>query len=288
MATVGTGWICANDVLTDISYICVEQVVNANPTIGFANGNPGALIIVGYGQPSQEVVLVISTTATTFTAVFANAHPATDTLTGATFPTCQTNNEFFQQSEVLTYLAEAQNDYLLRVKCILNRVPQNWTFTMKTNAQPADCIQLQRVAVSNYATPPIYTALREQPQSSLDLLQPNWQQQGYNQPKIWYEDRVGNLTYGVWPATGNAFTAYLLYAQRDTSPLGLTDGFLLPDPFLTYVKYGTLAKMLSKDGQQADPARAKYFTQRFEAGCTLGAKFMAMAESPVNEVQQNG
>jgi hypothetical protein len=290
MATTGTGYLTANSVLTDISFTLVEPVVNAQfsapVTVGQVVAVPtsmtgiyqGAMLVVGAGA-SLEIVTVAFVSGLTFGATFTKAHATSEPIVGATFPTCQTQDEFFTQSEALTYLAEAQNDYLSRVKCVFNTVTQSFKGTQTIQPYPLDCIQLQRVAVNN-------VALREQPQSSLDLIQPNWAQSGFGNPKIWYEDRTGYLNYGVWPSPGNAFNAEVLYAQRDTVPLGLNDGFLLPDPFVTsYIKYGCLAKMFAKDGQQADPSRTKFFTQRFESGIEVGAKFLAMTQGPTQDIE---
>lgn len=278
MAFPGNGYKIANDVLTEISYVLVEPVVDT--TLGTAVAAPGvatvtpptmasiyagALLIVGTGT-TQEVITVNSVTPTTLTATFVYAHTPTEQLIGATFPVGEDNNPFFTQSEMLQYLADAENDYLTACPVILNVVTQNFGPAQRVQSVPADCLQLERIATGGYA-------LYEQGQTSLDWLAPTWQQATPSAPTSWFEDRVNFMTYGVEPVPLNSFAVQVIYAQRDSEPLALNEGFLLPDPFLTYVKYDVLAQCFGKDGEMRDPARARYCEQRVGLGVKIGRKF---------------
>lgn len=277
MAFPGTGYLIANDILTDISYVLVEPVVNTTLGTAVVPGvatctSPsmvaiyaGAQLIVDTGG-AQEVIVTSSVTSTTFTATFANAHASTVQLIGATFPVAENNNPFFTQSEMLSYLSNAQNDYLLRVPMILTTATQNFAPTQRTQSMPADTVQIERVAVNG-------TALYEQGQASLDLLNYRWVVSNPSLPSTWFEDRLNFMTYGVQPVPLNAFSTEVLYAQRDSTLLALNEGFLLPDPFLTYAKYGTLATAFAKDGEMRDPARAQYCLKRFTLGVQMGRHF---------------
>jgi hypothetical protein len=277
VASPGNGYKIANDVLTEMSYHLVEPVVSTTVTsdipagtvtapVGSTDGiYVGAMLIVGTGGV-QEVVTVSAVGVNNFTATFAFAHPAGNLVFAATFPVCQTIDPFFTQQEMLNYVANAQNDYLVRVPFIYTTVAQNFVSTQRTGTMPDDTIQIERISYNG-------KALREQSQTSMSMLNPGWNQQAAMAPTIWYEDRTGYMTYGLDRVPLNAFSVNLLYAQRDSGVLALTDGFLLPDPFLTYVKYGALAQAFAKDGEQKDSERAKFCQGRFDTGVKIGLQF---------------
>jgi hypothetical protein len=224
-----------------------------------------AMLIVGSGV-TQEVVTVTAVTPTTFTATFVFAHASTEAVAGATFPVGETLNPFFTQQEMLNYMDHAQHDYLIRVPFCIKVATASFTPTQRINSIPGDCLQIERISVNG-------KALREQGQASLDLLNPAWQQAIPSLPTTWFEDRVNFMTYGVQPVPLNAFTAELIYAQHEFNALVLNSSFLLPDPFLTYVKYNVLAQCFAKDGEMRDPARADYCQRRYETGVQVGLQF---------------
>lgn len=283
MAFPGNGYKIANDVLNEISYVLVEPVVSTTlgtvVTAGTHTVTPGSMLsifagaqlIVGTGV-TEEVITVTAVTTTTFTATFANAHAASDAVIGATFPVGEDNNPFFGQNEILTYLSNAQNDYLTACPVILGVTTQNFAPAQRIQNVPPDAIQIERVAVTG-------SALWEQGQVSTDWLSPTWQQATPGHPQTWFEDRVNFMTYGVQPVPLNAFTAELLYAQRDSALLALNEGFLLPDPFLTYLKYAVLAQCFGKDGEMRDPGRAQYCQQRASLGVQIGRKVYENAKT---------
>lgn len=305
---MATGYKIANDVLTEMAFHLVEPIVNTTVTSIFVEGygdggygdggygdSPdgpgsyvvyvpsiaamyvGAMILVGAHTANQEVVTIVAVGDNYFNAVFTKVHVVGETVTGATFPVGELPDPFYTQREMLNYVANAQNDYLLRVPLIYNVVTQAFASGQQTQSMPADSIQMERVAGAGYA-------LYEQGQSSLDLLNYSWGQQGAGMPTLWYEDRTGFMIYGLDRIPLNQFSLEVLYAQRGPATLELGGVFLLPDAFLTYVKYGALAAVFSKDGEQRDPERAQYCAQRFETGVKIGQQFYknAMAQEVVN------
>lgn len=287
MATTGSGYLVANDLLTQISYHFVELVVSttlggivAPGVVTVSQSNmmgiyPGAQLLVGAGA-SLEAVTVQSATTNSFTAAFAKAHAAGEPLYGATFPTCQTDNEFFDQTEVLNYLAEAENSYLMRVPAIMKVGTVTFPSQKKVQPMPSDCIEIERVALEgvdpfgNQTRKPLW----EEAQRNYDALTYRWESAPPGNPKFWYQDKSGYREFGIGPTVPlNAVPVETIYSQRDAVSLGILDGFLLPDPFLTYVKYGAMATMFNKDGEQRDPTRAKYCQQRFDMGVKIGTQF---------------
>lgn len=305
---MATGYKIANDVLTEMSFHLVEPIVNTTITSIFAEGygdggygdggygdSPdgpgsyviyvpsltamyaGAMIVLDAHGPNQEVVTIIAVGDNYFNAVLARTHVVGETVTGATFPVGESPDPFYTQNEILNYISNAQNDYLVRVPMIYNVATQAFVSGQKTQAMPGDTIQIERIAFGG-------SALYEQGQTSLDMLYYTWGQQAAGDPTLWFEDRTGFMTYGLNRIPLNAFSVEVLYAQRGPATLGLADTFLLPDAFLTYVKYGALAEVFSKDGEQRDPERARYCAQRFETGVKIGQQFYknVMAQEVVN------
>jgi hypothetical protein len=288
MATTGSGYLIANDLLTEISFVLVEQLVQT--TLGTAVAGAGiftitppnmsyiyngAQLIVGAGD-TQETITVSGVTPTTFAATFQFAHAGTEALYGATFPTCQTDNEFFDQTEVLNYLAEAENSYLMRVPAIMKVATVAFPSQKKVQPMPDDSIEIERVALEGVDTfgNPTRCPLWEEAVRNYDALTYRWEVTPPGNPRFWYQDRSGYREFGIGPSVPlNAVALETIYSQRDSPSLLLTDGFLLPDPLLHYVKYGAMATMFNKDGEQRDPARAKYCQQRFDMGVKIGTQF---------------
>jgi hypothetical protein len=188
MAIPGNGVRRAVDVLAEVSFHIVEPVLDAiitatgpagfgDPTFGY-NGDssdgggfgfglgdyatlsvpiefylyPGALIVVDYRGPNEEVAEVTSVDfpSNTFYATFVNSHSAGERVFAPTFPTQQPTDPLWTQAEMLGYLADAQNELLAQVPIVLELFPdQQWQLGVTTYALPATAIELERVAVQN-------------------------------------------------------------------------------------------------------------------------------------------
>lgn len=292
MVFPGNGFKIANDVLTEISYVLVEPVVNTAPvsSVGpgtnvtvtpanMANIYAGAYLLMGAAANGNfEEIQVLTVTSTTFTANLTYAHPSGDFLYGATFPVGLPEatggvltNPFFTQVEMLQYLSDAENNYLTACPMLLTAVDQTFTTGATVGTIPADAIQIERIQMNG-------TSLQEQSQLGNDWLNYTWPGTAPSSPAIRYQDRVNFETYAIQPAPSATTVAELIYAQRDSQSLQLIEGFLLPDPFLTYVKYKVLAQCYGKEGEMRDMARARYCEQRWEIGIKLGRKFYENAQ----------
>ena len=93
-----------------------------------------------------------------------------------------------------------------------------------------------------------------------------WQNAFQLSPKSWFEDRTGNYTWGVGGKPSSNFPVELLISQRDSDTLTLTDGLLVPDVVLHFVKYLAMSYMWSKDGEQRNSELEKYCRMRFDRG----------------------
>jgi len=281
----GVGNLIADNILTDCSYSLFEPVVNTSvPGGGIAAGlqtvnvwdasiYEGALLVVGANTANLEVVLVTAVNpGTSFTATFANTHAYQDSITGATFPVQnQAGDPIFEQSEMIQYLSNALNEFLLRVPLCYEvtdaiSMPPTTQFT----ALPSDCMFPVRVAAFG-------TGLRETSQSNLEGYDYRYMQQTGNPPQAYYRDKIGLQNVGMWPPQNNTTPLEIVYANRGQETMGFADGFPIPDPFLVYVKARTLEFAYSKDGEQSSPALARFWNGRYEIGCKISKMFLEAA-----------
>jgi hypothetical protein len=277
---VGVGYLLANDILTDAAYFLVEPSVNAVvPTGGIAAGAQtvdvwdlamyvGAQILVGTVGGDLEVVTITATNpGTSFTATFANNHTAGEPIVGATFPVRQTTDPFFTQGEMIAYLSTACNDFLLAVPLVYNVADVTVPFAAQNAPLPSDCMVPARIAYQSYP-------LRETSQANLDAWDYRWQQQAASQPYCYFRDKIPIQNFGIFPRANNSVPVEIVYQQRQAQTMGLGDGFLIPDPFLTFVLFRVLSFAYSKDGEASNPALAKYYAGRYEMGVKISNMFL--------------
>lgn len=121
---------------------------------------PGALVVIGWHSSTNnaEVVSVIAVTGdNTFTANLQNTHAGGESVFSATFATQQPTDPVFTQSEIISYIAQAQNEFLTKVPLIFDFLPfQLLIIGQSYQALPTNTvIELERVAIES--TPPSTT-----------------------------------------------------------------------------------------------------------------------------------
>ena len=156
------------DVMAEISGHVVEPIFNQtlasavgpgnNLTITLNSASPlpattylyaGALVVVGWHGSDAEVVEVIAVTGDdTFTGNLVNAHASGESVFSATFPTQETTDPVWTQSEVIDYIAQAQNEFLNKVPLIFEffenqLINQGQIF----QTVPDTAIEMERVAL---------------------------------------------------------------------------------------------------------------------------------------------
>jgi hypothetical protein len=112
----------------------------------------GAQLVIDTGL-SQEIITVTAFSATvtppTITATFAVPHLSGVQLIGATFPTqAASGDPFFTQSEILSYLARAQNTFLAAVPMVFALNTQNVQVGQILQPLVCDSIEINRIASS--------------------------------------------------------------------------------------------------------------------------------------------
>lgn len=265
------------EVLLDVAYALIEQPVNTvfgqEANIGTATVAPptmrgifaGATLVAGYGLTSEESVTVISTTASTFTAALTKTHPATDPLVAPTFPSGAIDHPLYSQAEMLSYLADVQADFLLKVRPIYVVGSGALQTNVGVYSNPADAIRIERIALAG-------AELMNVAQTDLDWLSPESEGAGPN-PRYWYQDGLSQA-YAVFPVPQRNDTAELFYSKKSGTTVQLLDSLLVPDCMAFILKWGVLARALSKDGDGRDPARAAFAQRWFDLWVEISKKFL--------------
>lgn len=329
---------------------------------------PGAQVVVGWHAADAEAVTVISVpSAITFTCNLVNNHAAGETVFGATFPTQVPTDPIFTQSEILDYIAQAQNSFLTKVPLVFSFLPYQEVLAGITyQTLPNNVIELERVAVQSLPSSstfaisviaraggtvtatlsasansdkwtsnlpvlvqnvtdssfnsannlpftlatvsadgltltwtqaganvsssggsvarPVWTRLYETAQQQLAMANPQWFSQATGQaPTKWWEDRAGVYGWGVAPPPQANFWMQLLASVRGSETLSLLDGFVIPDIFVQYIKYGVLEFCWSKAGVQRSPTLARYAKARFDFGVMLSQRYLRNVVDAVNQ-----
>lgn len=266
-------------IAADISFTLVDDVVNTTIAevivAGVQTVTPsnmlgiyqGCRLVVGSGA-TQESITVISVTAATMTADFMNAHAANEGLTGATFPSGFPSNQLFTQSQILSFMAESQNDFLLKTQILYTTGVVSIKVGTRIYALPVDCIRLERISIDS-------VELYDVSQTDLDLADSTWQNDTTSpNPGYWYQDKVGVQKFGVGPQPQVGSTAKLFYSKRADATLDLLTPLLVPDVMSHALKYGALAKCFYSENDQRDPDRAQYCQRRFDFLVLMASKFM--------------
>lgn len=169
MAGLGQRFVA--DLMAELSIRLLDRIANTALTSAINPGTavtvpvlttdalyPGAQVVLGWQASSAEVVTVLTVPSpTAFTADVAAAHASGETVFGGTFPTQQTTDPIYTQSEILGYLAQAQNEFLTRVPLLFQTQQQFLAIGQTYQTLPATTIELERVAVQSLPTTTQFT-----------------------------------------------------------------------------------------------------------------------------------
>jgi hypothetical protein len=274
----------ANDILTWIEQrILCEDVVNAvlpgtiSPgpqTVGISDPSlyPGALVIVGSTAP--EVVNVTAYDGTNITATFVNFHPAGEPVVGATFPRGNEINDdrLFYQLEILAYLGEITNDFMLKTWPVYNIVQELVTSGTRYYSSPTDAIRIERMSRID---PARVARMYNVSASDLDMMDPVWPTVN-GKPTAYFEDQLNTGQFGVYPLPLENAIMWAWYSQRSPAQTlwNLMTPMPIPDPLCYIPYYGVLARMFGKDGEMRDPGREQYCRQRYQGGVEIVVRLL--------------
>ena len=168
MAIPGTGYRNVLSVMLEISFHLLEPIISTTLTSAVSASGSATVTVGSLGIPSnalyigaqvvvdtgvnQETVTVtyVNESASAFTASFIFTHAIGAPVMGATFPVQASSGDyFFSQSEIQSYLARAQNQFLADVPSIF---ALNTQFVQIGNIYQqlvCDAITMERVASSS-------------------------------------------------------------------------------------------------------------------------------------------
>ena len=128
------------------------------------------MLVVGTGVNAEVITVnaITTTPAPAITAIFAKTHGIGTVVTAATWPLQQDTDPVYTQSEMLGYLARAQNEFLQAVPCVFQISRQTALIGQVVQVTPPTSIELNRVAASRIANP-ITSLVRSGSDSHCDI-----------------------------------------------------------------------------------------------------------------------
>jgi len=376
MAFPGLGYRTVWSMMLEIGFALVEPWLYTTTSSAVAAPGPATIQVPTLGYPvpavyvgaqlvidiglSQEIVTVTAFNAAsvppTITATFSVPHASGVQLIGATFPTqAALGDQFYTQSEILSYIARAQNTFLTDVPMIYALNTQTVQVGQVLQPLVCDSVSIARIAssyqnialasltrsggtvtaasisphgmtvgekfailqapdpgfngaftvgaivdsthwtysqsganesVSGGGYAGLWLRLLEVSQEELSMQDPFWRDRFITRLSSFYEDRVGLYTFGLNGQPSSNFPVEILCSIRDTDVLAMTDGFLVPDPMLHYVKYKALEFAWSKDGEQRSPQLQAYAKARYDRGVAISRRWTGWAGSMGGQSQQ--
>lgn len=244
-------------------------VASGSQTIALAHNSlyAGAEVIIGGVNP--EVVGVVAYDGTSMTVSLVHAHAAGDPVFGATFPRGNNidDNRLYYQSEVLEYLGEITNDFMLKTWPVYNIVQSLLNSGSRYYSSPVDAIRIERMSRIN---PTSVTRFYNVSASDLDMMDPTWPAVN-GPPTTYFEDQLNTGQYGVYPLPLLNASTWVWYSQRSPQQTlwSLLTPMPIPDPLCYIPYYGVLARMFGKDGEMRDPGREQYCRSRYTGGVEI-------------------
>jgi hypothetical protein len=169
MAFPGLGYRTVWSVMLEMSFELIEPTLYSTTASAVAAPGPATIQVNSLGYPvsavyegaqllidtglAQEIISVsafnAAVTPPTITATFALPHVAGVQLIGPTFPTqAMSGDYFYSQTEILSYLARAQNVFLSDVPLIFAINLQTVQYGQTIQPFPCDVIEAHRIASS--------------------------------------------------------------------------------------------------------------------------------------------
>ena len=114
--------------------------------------------------------------------------------------------------------------------------------------------------------------LREDSTLTYDRLLPTWTTAAASQePEAYVRAGRPQLKMEILPAPDAAGTVDVLYTKRPTQlpQTADTTALEIPNDFVPYIKWGTMADLFAKEGQANDPQKAQYCEARWREGIII-------------------
>jgi hypothetical protein len=168
----------------------------------------------------------------------------------------------FTIAEIVNAMNTRQQRFLKDTGCIIVRASEAVIPQQARYALPSDWIHTRRITYQPFNG--TITALTRADAYALDMGLPDWQQ-NFDTPTVYNDGSdLPTLTVEIAKAPANVGTMTLLYVPQPATLTGLGVNISVPDEFESGILYGTMADLLSSEGEPTDSARASYCESRYQ------------------------
>ena len=178
-------------------------------------------------------------------------------------------------TEVIDYINIVMDDFIRQTQITKQTDPITVVGGTRSYAEPADSMSIDRIDFN-------LRALRRTNVGFLDLDNRKWRTLS-GTPSQYHQDMLPNKTFELDRAPLAAQAGLFINVLSTLYPAAVTtgtDNLTVPDYAVLYIKFGVLDKMLSKQGEAQDLAKAKYCKARFDFGVSLFQNLMATKPDP--------
>lgn len=173
----------------------------------------------------------------------------------------------FTFTEIRDSMDRVQQKFLLDTGMIVTRAaPIALGIGTGTYDLPTDNIVVRRVSITDANS--VTTSLTQAETWELDTSLNSWPTDS-GTPIVWFENTLPPQRLGIAPSPIDVGSINVLYVALATTLSGLGVNLAIPDDWSPYITWGTLAELLSSDGESFDPLRAQYCTRRYNEGVEL-------------------
>lgn len=184
------------------------------------------------------------------------------------------SNGLWSLAEVLGYFNQRQYRFLFETKILAGYVDIPWIPGVPEQPLPADWIDTILAGWHDFATN-TWTPLPGSDLFEMSHIRGPEGSISPGFPQSYREsDTPGTLTAAVSPAPLAPGELCLVYVPLSEILDGTGQLFDIPDDWVPYIKYGTYADMLGKDGRGQDLLRARYAEQRYMEGVALAQSLL--------------
>jgi hypothetical protein len=191
----------------------------------------------------------------------------------------------FTVQEIIAAMNTRQQRFLKDTAAILTRASEAVVPQTARYALPADWIYTRRITYQPFQG--TVTALTRTDAYELDHGLPDWQQNFADSTVYNDGSDLPTLTVEIAKAPQNAGNLTLMYVAQPVTLTGAGTLLSIPDEYESAILFGTLADLLSSEGEGTDSERASYCEMRYQI-CVDMTIALITGAAPQQAQQQNG
>lgn len=175
---------------------------------------------------------------------------------------------FWSETEVIDYINIVERNFFQLTGSVKAQTDITGTAGERLFNEPTDSMELDRITFNDI---PLFRTNRWQ----LDAGNRDWKNLT-GKPRQFHQDLLATKQFEFDREIVTAGTIGTTYTKLPVVRTATTDILNVPDAFCHYVLYGVLYRMLNKQGEGQDLARAQYCQMRYRAGIQI-VKAMMLA-----------